>query len=433
MSIELLFAYLVPMVAIWAIYLGTRRTFERRSAAKLAAATAEGMLDPASLHPVIDPLRCIGCGSCIRACPEGRILGLIDGKAVLVEPSRCIGHGACKTACPTDAITLVFGTERRGVDIPNVDQNFQTNVPGIFIAGELGGMGLVRNAIEQGRQAIDSIRALEGLRRPDVLDVVIVGCGPAGLSASLAAMQHNLRFVTMDQDSLGGTVAHFPRGKLVMTAPFTLPLVGKAKFTELSKEELIRFFEHVVRRTGLRVRFGERVDAVVRTETGFEVQTARTRYRTRAVLLAIGRRGTPRTLDVPGEEQSKVVYRLVDPGQYRGHHVLVVGGGDSALEAACSIADEPGTVVTLAHRSASFSRAKPQNRKRVQDGARNGRLTVVMSASVNRIGRNDVEYEQGGQRFTIENDAVVICAGGILPTSLLERVGVTFETKFGTA
>jgi thioredoxin reductase (NADPH) len=246
-------------------------------------------------------------------------------------------------------------------------------------------------------------------------------------------MQHNLRSVTVEQDSLGGTVAHFPRGKLVMTAPFTLPLVGKAKFTELSKEELIRFFEHVVRRTGLRVRFGERVDAVVRTETGFEVQTARTRYRTRAVLLAIGRRGTPRTLDVPGEEHSKVVYRLVDPRQYRGHHVLVVGGGDSALEAACSIADEPGTVVTLAHRSASFSRAKPQNRKQVQDAARNGRLTVVMSASVNRIGRNDVEYEQGGQRFTIENHAVVICAGGILPTSLLERIGVTFETKFGTA
>jgi thioredoxin reductase (NADPH) len=433
MSIELLFAYLVPMAVIWAVYLGARRTLEHRSAAKLAAATAEGMLDPASLHPVIDPLRCIGCASCIRACPEGRILGLIDGKAALVEPSRCIGHGACKTACPTDAITLVFGTERRGIDIPDVDQNFQTNVPGIFIAGELGGMGLVRNAIEQGRQAIDSIRALKGVRRRGVLDVVIVGCGPAGLSASLAAMQHHLRFVTVEQDSLGGTVAHFPRGKLVMTAPFTLPLVGRAKFTELSKEELIRFFERVVFRTGLQVRFGERVDAVVPIETGFEVQTARRRYRTRAVLLAIGRRGTPRTLDVPGEEQSKVVYRLVDPRQYRGHHVLVVGGGDSALEAACSIADEPGTVVTLTHRSASFQRAKPQNRKRLQDAAGVGRVTVVMSASVKRIGRNDVEYEQGGQRFTIENDAVIVCAGGILPTSLLGRIGVTFETKFGTA
>jgi thioredoxin reductase (NADPH) len=303
------------MMIIWAVYLLSRKKVETRSLAKLEAATRDGLLEPASLHPVVDHAKCIGCGTCVRACPEGNILGLINGKATLVEPSHCIGHGACKIACPAGAITLVFGTERRGVDIPSVDPTFQTNVPGLFIAGELGGMGLVRNAIEQGRQAIESIRKVPGIGRSDDLDVVIVGCGPAGFSASLAAMQHKLRFITLEQDSLGGTVAHFPRGKLVMTAPFILPIMGKFNFRELSKEELIEFFQGIVAQTGLKINAGERVDTIVRISDGFDVKTTRSTYRTRTVLLAIGRRGTPRTLDVQGEQLSKVVYRLIYPQQ----------------------------------------------------------------------------------------------------------------------
>jgi thioredoxin reductase (NADPH) len=431
MPVEILFAYAAPMVLVWAIYFGVRRKFELRSTAKLATAIEEG-LEPASLHPVIDPLRCIGCGSCTRACPEGKILGLINGKAELVEPSHCIGHGACKAACPTNAITLVFGTERRGVDIPNVDEHFQTNVPGIFIAGELGGMGLVRNAVEQGRQAINSIRGLKGLGRPGVLDVVIVGCGSAGFSASLAATQHKLRFVTLEQDSLGGTIAHFPRGKLVMTAPFTLPLVGKFNYRELSKEALIQFFEGVADQTDLRVNFGERVEAIVPVGRDFDVKTTRRIYRTRSVLLTIGRRGTPRRLDVPGEEQSKVVYRLIDPQQYRGQHVLVVGGGDSALEAACSIAEEPDTVVTISYRSQSFSRAKSKNRKRVEEAQETGKLKVLLSSSVKRIGLEDIELQHRDRCFTIKNQAVIVCVGGILPTPFLEGMGIEVETKHGT-
>src|SRR5450631_2093564 len=206
MALDTLFVYAVPMLGVWAAYIAARKKRESQSVSKLSAARESGLTEPASLHPTIDPAKCIGCGSCVRACPEGDILGLIDGKAQLVEPSHCIGHGACRAACPTNAITLVFGTATRGIDIPNVDENFQTNVPGIFIAGELGGMGLVRNAIEQGRQAIDSVRRTNGRGQPDRLDVVIVGCGPAGFSASLAAMQHKLRFVTLEQDTLGGTI-----------------------------------------------------------------------------------------------------------------------------------------------------------------------------------------------------------------------------------
>jgi thioredoxin reductase/Pyruvate/2-oxoacid:ferredoxin oxidoreductase delta subunit len=421
------------MFAVWATYIVARKRRESRSIARRSEARDSGLIEPASLHPVIDPAKCIGCASCVRACPEGDILGLIDGKAELIEPSHCIGHGACKIACPTNAITLVFGTATRGVDIPNVDESFQTNVPGIFIAGELGGMGLVRNAIEQGRQAIDALRKVEGLGRPNMLDVAIVGCGPAGFSASLAAMQHRLRFVTLEQESFGGTVAHFPRGKLVMTAPFTLPLAGKFNFRELSKEQLIGFFVDIAKKKGLRVKTGERVEKVTRLDNGFEVRTGQASYQARTVLLTIGRRGTPRKLDVPGEDQTKVVYRLIDPEQYRGQHVLVVGGGDAALEAACAVAEQPDTVVTLSHRSESFNRAKPKNRERVAAAEKSGQLRVLLSSSIKRIGVDDVELEVGGKPCAIENDAVIGCVGGVLPTAFLQSIGIEVETKYGTA
>ena len=198
---------------------------------------------------------CIGCNSCSEVCPEGDVIGIIEEKAALINPTDCIGHGACAEACPVDAITLVFGTEKRGVDIPYVNENFETNVPGIFIAGELGGMGLIRNAIEQGRQAMESICQKPGLGQGNDLDVVIIGAGPAGFSATLGAHANNLRYVTLEQESLGGTVSHFPRGKLVMTQPAELPIVGKVQFTEISKEQLLGFWHKVATKTAIKINF----------------------------------------------------------------------------------------------------------------------------------------------------------------------------------
>ncbi len=262
---------------------------------------------------------------------------------------------------------MVFGTETRGVDIPFVTPKFETNVAGIFIAGELGGMGLIKNAVEQGRQAIGfALTKAKALPDSiDLYDVFIVGIGPAGISASLGALERKARFRTVDQDTLGGTVAHFPRGKVVMTAPAELPIVGKVKFGEVSKEELLGFWEGVVRDTGLELHMEERVETISGSQGDFTIATTRGTYRAKTILLAIGRRGTPRMLDVPGEEMSKVVYRLIDPEQYRGQHVLVVGGGDSAFEAAASIAEEEDTTVTLSYRSDAFSRARAKNRDRV--------------------------------------------------------------------
>lgn len=424
--------YAAALGAIWALYIGVRASAEARSRATKAAAAEAGLLEPASLHPKIDPLKCIGCGACARACPEGDIIGLIRGKAELIEPTHCIGHGACKEACPRDAITLVFGTETRGIDIPEVAADFQTNVPGIFIAGELGGMGLIRNAIEQGRQAIESVRKLQRRRSANAYDVIIVGAGPAGFAASLAAIEHRLRFLTIEQDSFGGTVSHFPRGKLVMTRPAVLPLVGPLNFREVSKEALIEVWTDIARTTGMTINCGEQVEAVTRAGPEFDVRTSRATYRTAAVLLAIGRRGTPRKLDVPGEDQAKVVYRMIDPQQYRRRHVLVVGGGDSALEAAATIAEQPDATVTLSHRSESFSRAKAKNRACVAEAEKSGRLKVLLQSRIVRIGRDDVEIEQRTQRLRVRNDAVIVCVGGILPTAFLESAGIIVETKYGT-
>jgi thioredoxin reductase (NADPH) len=424
--------YALAIGAIWTLYIVLRRRGETRSRATKEAAAEAGLLEPASLHPKVDPAKCLGCGACVRACPEGDILGMINGKVELIEPTHCIGHGACREACPYDAITLVFGTERRGVDIPHVRSDFQTNVPGIFIAGELGGMGLIRNAIEQGSQAIESIRKRLERRPSPGYDVIIVGAGPAGFSASLAAMKHKLRFLTIEQDSFGGTVSHFPRGKVVMTSPATLPLGGELKFKTVSKEKLLKVWKDVARKTRLKIRYDEQVKSIAHRGPAFEVRTTRSSYLAASVLLAIGRRGTPRKLDVEGEDQAKVVYRMIDPEQYRRQHVLVVGGGDSALEAAVSLAKEPGTTVTLSHRSDAFSRAKVKNREEVETARRSGRLTVLLQSNVKKIGHHDVEIEQKGRRMQIANDAVIVCAGGILPTAFLESVGIAVETKYGT-
>ncbi|HPF27292.1 MAG: NAD(P)-binding domain-containing protein [Steroidobacteraceae bacterium] len=430
--------YLLPLALIWLVYARRQLKNERRSAATLEEAREAGLTEPVSLHPIIDPTRCLGCGACVTACPEQpdhHVLGLINGKAQLISATDCIGHGACKIACPTDAITLVFGTETRGVTIPLLSPDFETTVPGIYVAGELGGMGLIRNALTQGRQAIEAIHKGRGKsKRSGVVDVAIIGAGPAGFGAALTATSLRMKFVCIEQESLGGCVFQYPRGKVVMTSPAELPLVGKIKFTTASKEELLKFWQDTEQRFGLKLNYQERVASVERTpHNTFLVKTSKGAYEANNVLLTIGRRGTPRKLGVPGEELPKVVYRMIDPEQYAGQEVMVVGGGDSALEAAASIAETGKARVVLSYRSDAFGRAKQRNRQRLKAGEEQGRIRVLLKSTVKAIEPQSVSLEYQGKIVRIRNDAVIVNAGGVLPNDFLRSMGIEVETKYGTA
>jgi thioredoxin reductase (NADPH) len=428
--------YAAALVGLWLAIGVWRWHRERSAAARLRKAVEQGSTEPPSLHPVIDPAKCVGCGACTHACPEGKIIGMINGKAQLVDPGACIGHGACKTSCPVGAIELVFGSARRGVDIPLVTPDFQANVPGLYIAGELGGMGLISNAIEQGRQALESIAKRDDMKQSapaGVQDVIIVGGGPAGIAASLTAKQKGLTYLTLEQDSLGGTVARYPRGKIVMTRPAILPLVGKVKFKRVRKERLLDLWQSVIAKTGIEVHQGVRVDKITPTSWGFDVTTSAGPLRARTVLLATGRRGSPRRLGIPGEDLPKVTYSLDDPAQYAGQHVMVVGGGDSAIEAALMLARHTVASVTLSYRGDTFDRARPANRTRLDEAVDHGRIHLILGSHVRSIARDHVIIDQPGRRTRVGNDTVIICAGGVLPTALLQDIGVTVERKFGTA
>ena len=433
--------YVIPLVAVYWFYMRGRAKKQAVSRSVLQEAIETGMTSPPSLHPVVNKDICIGCEACVHACPEfpvHQVLGVIDQKAELVGPTDCIGHGACKTACPVGAISLVFGTSERGVDIPNISPEFETNVPGIYIAGELGGMGLIRNAVEQGRQALEALA-----KRPNdtegALDVAIIGAGPAGFAATLAAHEKGMRYVTIEQDSLGGTVANFPRGKLVMTAPVELPLYGKMQFRETQKEALIDFWQGVEEQTGVNIHYREKLESIEPDGSSFKITTSSNSYRVASVLLALGRRGSPRKLDVPGEELDKVLYGVTDPSKYVGRNVCVVGGGDSALEAACAIAEEGANDVILSYRSDAFSRAKRKNRRWVEDLQTQGKLNVMLNTTVASVDhetvciqRNESATQSSGvERFA--NDIMVVCVGGILPTGFLKGIGINVETKYGTA
>lgn len=429
--------YLLPLAAILGFYLGRQRRHEAASHATLSEAREAGLTEPVSLHPIIDPNRCLGCGACVSACPEQpdhQVLGLIGGKAQLISPTDCIGHGACKIACPMDAITLVFGTETRGVTIPVLTPQFETNVPGIYVAGELGGMGLIKNALTQGRQAVEAIAASKRRGGGKALDLLIVGAGPSGFAAAVTATAQKLRFEAIEQESLGGCVFQYPRGKVVMTQPAELPLVGQIKLSTTSKEDLLVFWQQIETQVGLKIRYHERVVAIEATPAGtFVVRTPKGAYETANVLLAIGRRGTPRKLGVPGEDLPKVVYRLIDPEQYRGQRVVVVGGGDSALEAAASCAEAGAKSVVLSYRGNVFSRAKPKNRQRVLEAEQAGRLKVLLESNLRKVEPEQVHIEQKGKMIAVGNDAVIVAAGGILPNEFLKSIGIAVETKYGTA
>ncbi|MDX1547319.1 MAG: NAD(P)-binding domain-containing protein [Rhodothermales bacterium] len=423
----LVLAFVVP-------YWWRHRRRERTVRAELERIQAAGGVEPASLHPEVNPSICIGTGNCVKVCPEKDVLGLLHGQAVTVNPTHCVGHGLCERSCPVEAIQLVLGTAKRGVDIPRIQENFETNVDGIYVVGELGGMGLIRNAFEQARQCVEGITTEKRRTPSGALDALIVGCGPAGLAASLNCLHHGLDFRTLEKEDIGGTVRYYPRKKLVMTYPLKVPGYGTLDFKHIQKEDLIETWHDIIDTTG--------VDAHIQTGTPFPgaepgddcfvVETPGETIKTRRLILAIGRRGTPRKLGIPGEEAPNVAYALLEPEQFAGNRVTVVGGGDSAVEAALALAGQPGTTVRLSYRKDKFNRLKPLNQERIEEAVMGGRVEFLRATNLTEITRETVTYEDaGGTAHTIPNDYVFVFIGGVLPTGMLKDLGVQIDTKFG--
>ena len=384
---------------------------------------------PKAQHPHIDNAQCIGCATCTTVCPEGDVLAMVGAKAAIVNGYKCIGHGLCADACPVGAITMVMTKPSVGADMPFLTPEFETSLKNLFIVGELGGLALIKNAVNQGRECIDTITARLTADRssPSIYDVLIVGAGPAGISASLRAIENKLNYITLEQDEVGGTVAKYPRQKLVMTSPVEFPMYGKFKKTELSKENLLAFWDMVLNRSDFNARTGEKVDNIAQgADEIFTVTTANNEYRARAVVLALGRTGTPRKLGVKGEELPKVMYRLIEADHYVNKRIIVVGGGDSAVEAAMGLANQIGNQVTLSYRKEQFSRIKERNAKRIEECMRNGKVRVLFNSIPVEVRQQSVLIEVAGQVQEIPNDYVWVFAGGTPPYEFLRKIGVQF-------
>ncbi|MGB2869051.1 MAG: NAD(P)-binding domain-containing protein [Bacteroidota bacterium] len=419
-----IFAVLVILLAVpyWI------RAARQRREAKLQFQkhSRAGTLTPVTLHPHINLLDCIGCGSCVKVCPED-VLGIVNGRAAVVNGLRCVGHALCADVCPVGAITLRFGTPKQGMEIPFYDEHYQSNIEGLYIVGELGGIGLIKNAVNQSIAAVNHLAPLK--RSGGDYDLIIVGAGPAGLAAALAAHEKNLRYVVLEQDSIGGTISHYPRQKLVLTSPVELPLYGKLKVSEISKEELLGLWRGIVKQYNLNITTNCKLEHLERLPGQFLVKTGGKEWRGANVVLALGRRGSPRKLGVKGEDLPKVMYNLIEAERYKGQNILVVGGGDSAVEAAVGLARQQGNTVTISYRREAFVRLKERNEQRIGELIRSKAIDAVFSSEVEEIKPRTVVVTAGGSKKEIKNDYVFIFAGGELPAELLKKAGVRLRTS----
>jgi len=427
-----LFSFLIAaaLVAFFLIYYLRK---EKKREAEARAATERGTLrsdGPQSQHPHIDANYCIGCAACTTVCPEGDVLAMVAGKAMIVNGYKCIGHSLCSEVCPVGAITMVMAKPGVSADLAVLSSDHETSVRNMFIAGELSGLALIKNAINQGRNCVDTISARiassGSCPAADVLDLIVVGAGPAGISASLRAIEKKLNYITLEEGEIGGTVAKYPRQKLVMTSPVEFPTYGKFKKLELSKEELLSFWSDVLKRHDFKCRTGEKVQHIEKGADGiFTVSTPKGKYRSRFVLLGIGKTGSPRKLGVKGEELPKVMYRLIEADHYVNKKIFVVGGGDSAVEAAMGLASQVGNVVTLSYRQASFGRIKDRNQQRLNEFIRKNKLKVILNSNPLEFTNNEVILDVLGTTQRIPNDYVWIFAGGEPPTAFLKKIGVS--------
>lgn len=430
-----LFLFLALSPVVWAYYTSRNRQ-EKEGIKAIDKAVKTQTNEPLSLHPEIDPALCAGCGACTKVCPEGDILKLVNHKAVLVAPTKCVGHGECEQACPFEAISLVFGTKTRGQDIPRLNSNYETNVPGLYIAGELGGMGLIRNAVKQGIAAVEDALAKKSSGPDAQFDVLIVGAGPAGVAGAMAATARKAKYAVIEQNSFGGTIANFPRQKVVMSHPAVLPLAGVMKFAKnkVSKEELLEYWGGLRSKYALNIVENAKFNALTVSDGVFQVDTSRGVMTSKKVILAMGVRGSPRRLGLPNEDLPKVTYNLLDPEQYQNCHVAVVGGGNAGVEAAQYLAKaQYKNKVTLLVRGATFDRCNEENQNIINEMQKKGLVDIRYESSVKEIQPDKLVIQKKDGTEEIPNNYLFVFAGAEMPHKFLMSLGIQIDKKFGEA
>jgi thioredoxin reductase/ferredoxin len=419
----------IAAIALLLLLLGALIDDRRARARRLAAAPEERPL----LHSINDD-RCIGCEACVDVCPT-EVLELVDHKARVVRFSDCVQCEQCANACPTTALVMYRqGGVPQTLTVPELDDHFQTGVPGQYLIGEVAGKPLVKNAANLGRAVIEHIaNELAGLPRVggDLLDVAIVGSGPGGLSAGLTCIKRGLSVVVLEKEHvISSTVSRYPKGKHFMAEPSHAVNRSYLPVFDASKEDLIAAWKRVVEHARLPIRLGEAVETVKRGDDGsFEIKTTVGTYRARKVVLATGLRGKPRLLAVPGANLEKVQSRLEDPAELGGQHVLVVGGGDSAVEAAASLVDV-GATVTLSYRGDGFKRCKQGNQKRLAELSSAGRLSVLLESNVKEFTPDAVAIKlKDGRVVTLPNQQAFVLIGADTPVAWLEANHVRFVER----
>ncbi len=414
-------------------YIFRMKRKDRISRDRLSETRSKGQEKALMQHPIINQSACIGCGICVDSCPEGDVLGIISGKATIIHGSHCVGHGKCAEACPLNAIQVGLGDISQRQDIPRLSDQFETNRKGIYIIGELSGLALIKNAISHGITAIQHVKDTQDHKHGFNYDVVIVGAGPSGLAAALKAKELGLRYIMIDQDEPGGTILQYPRRKVVMVQPVHLPLYGTLDRQEYEKEELLEIWNHVLGTYELNFVSGKKLTDIQPDRDGFIVHTNTGDFDTAKVILALGRRGTPRKLGVPGEEMGKVMYKLIDAESYQNKHILIVGGGDSAIEAALGLTYQPGNTVTVSYRKSHFFRLKSKNESRIHSEISKKSIRVLFNSNIVKIDKEHITYEIDNKSETIKNDYVFIFAGGELPFKLLDTIGIDFGQHITSA